>query len=95
MNNDKEYANVPEGDTISYDQFVYYLEQGREIEFIYKDQLYFIDNAKKGRALWRGQTQLSDYSVGDGGTLLGSFKINRDSLGDLIKNKKLRISTIF
>ncbi|WP_404430802.1 hypothetical protein [Sutcliffiella horikoshii] len=55
MNNHNGFANVREGEPISYELFIYFLEQGREIEFSYLDELYlyFIDNAKKGRALWR------------------------------------------
>ncbi|MEA3318587.1 MAG: hypothetical protein U9Q88_01075 [Bacillota bacterium] len=95
MDNHDGFADVPAGKIISYEHFIYYLEQGREIEFTYKEQLYFIDNARKGRALWRGHTQLSEYSTGGNHVLLESTKINGDSLAALIKNKKLIISTIF
>ncbi|TYS67793.1 hypothetical protein FZC76_14630 [Sutcliffiella horikoshii] len=95
MDNHEKFADVPAGETISYEHFIYYLQQGREIEFTYKGQLYFIDNALKGRALWRSHTQLSEYSTGGNHALLESFKINGVSLAALIKSKKLIISTIF
>ncbi|MGD6777999.1 hypothetical protein [Sutcliffiella horikoshii] len=89
------HGSVREGDSISYEHFIYYLEQGREIEFSYLDELYFIDNAKKGRALWLGQTLLSGYCVGDCIFWLDSLKINGERLADLLKSQEIKISTIF
>ncbi|UQX57118.1 hypothetical protein M5V91_28645 (plasmid) [Cytobacillus pseudoceanisediminis] len=38
MNGQKNFEDVPAGGSISYQQLLLYLEQGREIEFNYMDK---------------------------------------------------------
>lgn len=81
---------------ISYERLLAFLNEGREIEFVYKDKEYFISNSsKEGRALWCGKTRLSEYFGVKDINKLDDIKINGDSIADLIKNKKIKIQTIF
>ncbi|MGD6804465.1 hypothetical protein FZC79_21960 [Rossellomorea vietnamensis] len=61
MRNQEDFRDVPAGGTISFQHLLIYLEQGREIEFIYMDKEYFISNTNEGRALWNGDNKMSDY----------------------------------
>lgn len=90
--------NDPVGSMISYERFVAFLEQGREIEFVYNDIEYFISHSsKEGRALWCGKTRLSEYFDVKDVSKLDDIKINGNSIADLLKNKKeeIKIQTIF
>ena len=52
MNNQtNNFDDVPSGESISYEHLLFYLEQGREIEFVYQEKEYFISNSSQGRAM--------------------------------------------
>lgn len=86
----------PVGSIINYERFLAFLEQGREIEFVYKDKEYFISHSsKEGRALWCGKIRLSEYFDVKDISKLDDIEINGDSITDLLKNKKIKIQTIF
>ncbi|MCD9056019.1 hypothetical protein [Staphylococcus arlettae] len=84
------------GSMISYERFVAFLVEGREIEFIYKDREYFISHtSQEGRALWCGKTRLSEYFNMEDVNKLGDIKIDGNSIADLLKNNEIKIQTIF
>lgn len=41
-----EHADVRAGSSIGVEQLMFYLKQGREIEFMYKGEEYFISHSK-------------------------------------------------
>lgn len=87
----------PVNNIISYEKLLAFLEEGREIEFIYKDKEYFISHsAKEGRALWCGKTRLSEYFAIKDVSKLEDIKIKGESIADLLKNKReeIKIQTI-
>ena len=48
MNNQtNNFDDVPSGESISYEHLLFYLEQGREIEFVYQEKEYFISILRK------------------------------------------------
>lgn len=94
MNNQNNMDDVPAGESISYEQLLFYLEQGREIEFVYEEKEYFISNSSGGRALWIGQTRISGY-FGETYRDIVNFKIDGLSLVNLFKQNKIKITTIF
>lgn len=82
----------PVNNIISYEKLLAFLEEGREIEFIYKDKEYFISHsAKEGRALWYGKTRLSEYFAMKDVSKLEDIKIKGESIADLLKNKREEI----
>ncbi|GAE33674.1 hypothetical protein [Halalkalibacter akibai] len=89
------FDDVPSGEKISYAHFLYYLKQGREIEFMYQHKEYFISHTSEGRALWAGQIRLSKY-FGESNEDLANFaKIGGVPLGDLFKQNKIQINAVF
>ena len=95
MNNQtNNFDDVPAGESISYEHLLFYLEQGREIEFVYQEKEYFISNSSEGRAMWTGQTRISEY-FGERHKDIVDFKIDGITLVDLFKRNKVKITTIF
>lgn len=45
----------------SLEQLLFYVKQGREIEFMFEGKEYFISNEQKGRTVWSGKSRLCDY----------------------------------
>lgn len=88
-------------DPFSYELLVFYLKQGREIEFKYDGVEYFISHESKGRAVWQGKIQLSDFFYIDSDDekqltlLLNKIKIENKSLKTIFQNHKAFIGTIF
>ncbi|WP_017471966.1 hypothetical protein [Amphibacillus jilinensis] len=96
MNNkNQNFDELPTGEIISYEHFLYQLDTGREIEFSYNNQEYFIAHDKKGRVLWKGKNRLSEYYDDKNETFLSSVQIEGVTLKELINKKLLRISTVF
>lgn len=95
MNDQKNFEDIPAGKEISYEHLLFYLEQGREIEFVYKGKEYFISNSSEGRALWTGKLKLSENFSEDNTSLVQSVKIEEVTLADLLKQGKIKISTVF
>ncbi|ADC52347.1 hypothetical protein BpOF4_21759 (plasmid) [Alkalihalophilus pseudofirmus OF4] len=95
MDDKVNFGDVPAGKSISYQQLLYYLEQGREIEFTYKGKEYLISNSSEGRAIWSGQTLVSNSSSDDSISLIQSTKIEGIPLIDLFKQGLIKITTVF
>ncbi|WP_332698722.1 hypothetical protein [Halalkalibacter lacteus] len=95
MNDQTNFEDVPTGKNISYQHLLFYLEQGREIEFTYKGKEYFISNSLEGRAVWKGDIKLSEYFSNDNISLIESVKIEEVTLANLFKQNKIQISTVF
>ena len=97
MNDQENFEDLPANAKISYEHFLFYLKQGREIEFLYNDKEYFISNSSlEGRSLWTGKIQLSEFfNINDNISLLESVKIEEVTLADLLKENKIKISTVF
>ncbi|SEO79214.1 hypothetical protein SAMN04488134_11319 [Amphibacillus marinus] len=94
-NSEGNFDDMPVGEIISYEHFLYLLDTGREIEFYFNNKEYFIGHHKEGRVLWQKQIQLSDYYNGDNRILLDTFKIESVTLRELINKEHLKISTVF
>lgn len=91
-----DFINVPEGTPLDLDQLIFYLEQGREIEFTYEGVEYFISNSKKeGRALWCGNQKLSVNFTTFNSSLLKNIKLQDNNLYDIFKTHKGLVQTIF
>ena len=86
--------DLPAGKSISYQHLLFYLEQGREIEFVYKEKEYFISNSSEGRTVWNGQKRITEHFK-DNVSLLELTKIEGSTLADLLKQSEVKISTIF
>lgn len=90
-----EHVDVRAGSSIGVEQLMFYLEQGREIEFMYKGEEYFIAHSKEGRSLWKGNQRISaDFES----TQLTDFidvSIHNRSIKDVFASKQRLIQTIF
>lgn len=96
MNNQtNNFDDVPAGESISYEHLLFYLEQGREVEFVYQGKDYLISNNPEGRVVWTGQTRIGKYFGKGHKDILSFTKIDGISLADLFKQKKAKITTIF
>ena len=96
-NNINDFDDVPAGQSISYEHLMFYLEEGREIEFIYQGKEYFISNSSEGRAIWMGKTRGSDYFGVMNKEFTEAAKIDGITLKQLFQdeNSKVKITTIF
>ncbi|KIL53483.1 hypothetical protein KP77_04590 [Jeotgalibacillus alimentarius] len=95
MYREQDFEDLPAGSRISYDQFLFYLKQGREIEFDYQGATYFISHYAEGRALWVGELQLSDYFSVSDLSFLASAKIDDIPLSELLLQNKITINSVF
>ncbi|UTR13375.1 hypothetical protein MM221_12040 [Salipaludibacillus sp. LMS25] len=98
MNNKtSNFEDVPVGKNISYEHLMFYLEQGREIEFLYQKKEYFISNSLEGRTVWMGKTRLSEYFSDRDKEFVDTVKINGITLKQLFQNENedVEITTIF
>ncbi|MBS4199166.1 hypothetical protein KHA93_05795 [Bacillus sp. FJAT-49732] len=96
MNNQtNNFDDVPAGESISHEHLLIYLEQGREIEFVFQGKEYFISYTPEGRAVWTRQTRISEYFGERNKDIINFTKIDGTSLADLFKQKKAKITTIF
>lgn len=95
--NINDFDHVPAGQSISYEDLMFYLEEGREIEFLYQEKVYFISNSSEGRALWKEKTRLSEYFDAKNKEFVSAAKVDGISLKQLFQdeNSKVKISTIF
>ncbi|KAB2336593.1 hypothetical protein F7731_09510 [Cytobacillus depressus] len=95
MDNQRKFDDVPMGEGISYEHFLFYLEQGREIEFVYKGKEYFISRSLEGRSVWDGQTKVGECFGEFHQDIVNTTKIDGVTLADLIKQNKIKITTVF
>ncbi|MGY3717330.1 hypothetical protein ACWE42_17600 [Sutcliffiella cohnii] len=95
MDDQLNYNDVPAGENISYEHLLFYLEQGREIEFVYNGNEYFISNSSEGRAIWDGKARISSGISNNYITLIESTNIEGIPLIDLIKQNQINITTVF
>lgn len=86
-------------DDSNYNLLVFYLKQGREIEFKYNGEDYFISHGPEGRALWQEKEQLSDFfNIDDDENLiviLNRIEIKNKSLINIFQNNEASFGTIF
>ncbi|SIT91176.1 hypothetical protein [Edaphobacillus lindanitolerans] len=95
MDDPRGFEDVPFGKSISYEHFLFYLEQGREIEFVYQAKEYFISRSLEGRAVWDGKTKLGECSGESHQDIVHIIRIDGVSLTDLINQNQIKISTVF
>ncbi|MFB7159799.1 hypothetical protein [Lysinibacillus sp. NPDC056232] len=95
MSDEKNFKDLPAGKSISYQHLLFYLEQGREIEFVYKEKEYFISHSLEGRTVWNGQKRISEHFRDNDVSLLESTKIEGRTLADLLKQNEIKITAIF
>lgn len=89
------FDDLPMGEVISYERFLFYLNQGREIEFVYNGIEYFISHTLEGRDVWIGQTKISEYIGELHEEIIENTKIDGVMLVDLIKQNQITINTVF
>lgn len=87
--------NLSVGETISYEQFLFFLRQGREVEFNYCGKEYFISNTRKGRTFWTGQTKICELNDKQPTKILTYINIDGKTLKDLVEQNEIRIITIY
>lgn len=90
-----EFQNVPAGRPVSIDQLKFYLEQGREIEFVYVGKEYFIAHTEKGRNIWSGEQKISADFKADQLEEFIYVTIQDRSLIDIFSSNEGLIQTIF
>ena len=56
---EKEWATTA-SPPLPLDGLIFYLKEGREIDFNYQGQSYFINHSRKGRTVWIGRTAVSE-----------------------------------
>lgn len=95
MDKQRTFDDVPVGESISYEHFLFYLKQGREIEFVYHGKEYFISHTSEGRVLWMGREVVSEHFGSDDQDILDHVKIDGIILAELIKGKEIKITTVF
>lgn len=71
------------------------MEQGREIEFVYREKEYFISHTSEGRAVWMGRKMVSEYFGDLDQDIINHVKIDGITLAELIKGKEIKITTVF
>ena len=91
----EEFEDVPTSETISCEHLLYFLEQGREVEFSYTEMEYFISHNLEGRALWTGKVKRSDYYDDQNEEFVNNVKIEGVTLADIFKQREAKIITIF
>ncbi|KHF38212.1 hypothetical protein [Halalkalibacter okhensis] len=95
MNDQTNFDDVSAGESMNYEHLMFYLEQGREIEFVYQGKEYFISNTSEGRAVWAGQTRISEYFGERHIDVVRFTKLDGIPLADLFQQNKTKITTIF
>ncbi|TDM15328.1 hypothetical protein [Macrococcus bovicus] len=91
----EDFQDVPAGYPIEYNHFLYYLETGREVEFLYDNQIYFISNQGEGRTLWHDGKQISKFFK-DNQIFINEVKIDDLSLREIFSDTSLhKIETVF
>ncbi|WP_035179636.1 hypothetical protein [Alkalihalobacterium bogoriense] len=95
MDNQRNFDDVSMGEVISYEHFLFYLEQGREIEFVYKGKEYFISRSVEGRAVWEGRIKVAECYGESHQDIINITKIDGVTLAKLIKQNKIEIITVF
>lgn len=94
MSNDE---NASPENKMDYSRLIYYLKQGREIEFFYDEKEYFIPNYEKGRVILNEEGENLNHYIEDPEEFAEKAKINGLTLKDIFQNQsdKLEIGTIF
>jgi len=91
----RDFQDGPSGSAISLKHLVFYLKQGREIEFRFEGKEYFISNEQKGRTVWSGKSRLCDsYSDEQIDSLL-AVRLDGTSIQDIFHSLQGSIQTIF
>lgn len=89
-----DYEKELPNPTISLEDLIDYIKHGREIEFSYRGQSYFIDHGRKGRAVWIDQTAVSETYDDNFIENLDNIFLQGKSLTDIFRNKEGIIVTI-
>ncbi|MCM2675533.1 hypothetical protein [Alkalicoccobacillus plakortidis] len=95
IDNIDDFDDVPAGGTISDEHLLYYLKQGREIEFMYNKIEYFICHSVEGRAVWSGTVRLTDHYDDRNEEFINTATIEGVTVAEIFKNKQAEITTIF
>ncbi|MEC6748578.1 hypothetical protein VXN63_08460 [Marinilactibacillus sp. XAAS-LB27] len=91
---EKEWGNEPT--PLPLNGLIYYLEYGREIEFSYRGQSYFIDHSsKEGRTVWIDQTAVSEAYNDDFIENLDKIFLQGKSLTDIFRDEEGLIEFLY
>lgn len=94
-NND--LVDLSDSNEVNYEVFLFFLKQGREIEFSYNDEEYFIPNYEEGRVLLNQKgDNLSPY-IKNPEKFVIKAQINGITLKEMFQNQndKIDFGTIF
>ncbi len=90
-----DYEKELPNPTISLEDLIDYIKHGREIEFSYQGQSYFIDHSsKEGRTVWIDQTAVSRTYKKDFEEHLSEIILQDKSIADIFRNREGIIVTI-
>ncbi len=89
-----DYEKELPNPTISLEDLIDYIKHGREIEFSYQGQSYFIGNGPEGRTVWIDQTAVSQTFEKDFEEHLSEIILQDKSIADIFRNKEGIIVTI-
>lgn len=81
--------------SISLEDLIDYIKHGREIEFSYQGQSYFIDHSREGRTVWSEKTAVSKTFEKDFEEHLSEIILKDKSIADIFRNKEGIIEFIY
>ncbi|KAA1040369.1 hypothetical protein ERX35_005085 [Macrococcus equipercicus] len=90
----KKYDLKPIGEKITFEHFLHLLDTGREIEFYYEGELYFISDDHLGRVL-SGPNHDPSPHYKDSRELLIKESLKGNLLLDIFENENYFIETVF
>ncbi|MFJ8261126.1 hypothetical protein ACIQ4I_04075 [Rummeliibacillus sp. NPDC094406] len=94
-NND--FIDLSDSNEVNYEVFLFFLKQGREIEFTYNEEEYFIPNHSEGRVLLNEEGDNLNPYIEDPEEFVIKAKINGLTLKEIFQNQndKIEFGTIF
>lgn len=91
------FDDLSDSNEVNYEVFLFFLKQGREIEFTYNGEEYFIPNHKKGRVLLNEEGDHSNHYIENMEEFVSNAKIDGLTLKEIFQNQndKIEFGTIF
>lgn len=93
----KNFVDLSDSNEVNYEVLLFFLKQGREIEFTYNGEEYFIPNHKEGRVLLNEEGDNLNPYIEDLEGFLIKAKINGLTLKEIFQNQSddIEFGTIF
>lgn len=93
VNHDK-YDKLDIFHAVTFDHFLHLLYTGREIEFVYQNEVYFIGNFEEGRVVCYPNGTYSEAHK-DAMTMLEEVNIKNRSLRNIFEQEDYLLETVF